>query len=136
MGLDFNHPTPDGERSRCCPHWSYGGFNDFRTRLAASEGFDLDEMQGFGKGEYFTDDRVHGTRPWDEIDTPLKPLLNHSDCDGHLTPEECAQVAPRLREVVNGWPDTIEHHYHRLSALNLAACMEACAAAGENLEFC
>lgn len=136
MGLDFNHRTADGDRSRCCPHWSYSGFNVFRTRLAASEGFDLDEMQGFGKGEYFTAERVPGTRSWDEIDTPLKPLLNHSDCDGLLTAAECAQVAPRLREVVNGWPDTIETQYDRWSALHLAHCMDVCAASGENLEFC
>ena len=135
MGLDFRHDRPDGHH---CPQWAYSGFNRFRIRLAAAEGFDLEEMQGFGKGGYFDGTRVPGTRSWDEITTALKPLLNHSDCDGELTPEECAQIAPRLREVVAGWEQDGEFssHYDEQGALRLADCMEACAAAGEKLEFC
>lgn len=137
MGLGFNHRTADSNWSICCPQWSYGGFDRFRTRLAASEGFVLDEMQGFSNGRYFEDGYVAGTRLWDEVTTALKPLLNHSDCDGELSPEECAQVAPRLRQIVEGWdPDDARFDYDRRSGLALADCMEACAQAGEKLEFC
>jgi hypothetical protein len=113
MGLDFHNSDA---------HWSYSGFARFRERLAKHEGFDLDEMQGF-----------NGLRPWSEITTALKPLLDHSDGDGELTPEECAQVAPRLREVLAGWEqDDYDTHSGRL----LADGMEWCAANGEPLEFC
>lgn len=137
MGIDFRHDNrPDGHH---CPQWAYGGFNRFRTRLAASEGFILDEMQGFSNGNYFSDDYVPGTRSWDEITTALKPLLNHSDCDGELTPEECAQVAPRLREVAAGWPEdgvAMVDAFDYRGALALAECMEICAASGSRLVFC
>lgn len=118
MGLDFRHDRPPGHY---CPQWSYDGFADFRRRLAEEEEFDLDSMQGYG-----------GDISWTDVITDLKPLLNHSDADGSLTAEECAQIAPRLREAVADWPDDYDHR----SALNLAACMDACAAAGEKLEFC
>jgi len=44
---------------------------------------------------------------WDTIDDPIKLLLHHSDCDGILTPKQCAQVAPRLAELIKDWPDKI-----------------------------
>lgn len=138
MGIDFRHyDSPAGHH---CPQWAYSGFNRFRARLAASEGFDLDEMQGFSKGDWDLDGdhRVFGTRPWDEITTPIKPLLNHSDCDGELTPEECAQVAPRLREVAEAWPSegvAMADSFDYRGALTLAECMEFCAASGNTLMF-
>lgn len=113
MGLDFNNSDA---------HWAYSGFMRFRSRLAEHEGFSLADMQGFD-----------GSRPWDEITTAIKPLLDHSDCDGELTPEECAQVAPRLREILATWnPD----EYDTKSGYELADGMDDCARNGESLEFC
>ncbi|MFE3202161.1 hypothetical protein [Embleya sp. NPDC059237] len=77
MGLDFSHTDA---------HWSYSGFMRFREAIAAHEGIDLWQMQGFNSGP----DAIS----WSTVTSPLKALLNHSDCDGHLTPEECAVVAP------------------------------------------
>lgn len=132
MGLDFNHGPGEDPSSNCCPQWSYGGFNRFRKALAATEGFDLEQMQGFSTGDSFEGTRVPGPRDWDEITSDLKPLLNHSDCDGYLTPEECAQVFPRLREICDGLDDD----YDRRAGLALAECMLICAAEGTRLEFC
>ncbi len=134
MGLAFTHTgTPTDHR---CPHWGYSGFNLFRERLATTEGFDLNDMQGYSQGHILDPQRIHGTRSWDEITSPLKPLLNHSDCDGHLTATECAQVAPRLREAIASWPpENGALDDDRDGGLELAACMEACAAAGVDLEF-
>jgi hypothetical protein len=73
--------------------WAYGGFMRFRERLAAHEGLNLHDMDGFTR---------HGTS-WDETTTALRPLLDHSDCDGGLSPGECAQVAPRLAEILAAW---------------------------------
>lgn len=120
MGLDFSHTDA---------YWSYGGFHRFRRAIAAHEGIDLDKMYGFAR---------HGDDTpklsWDTITTPLKPLLNHSDCDGELAPDECRQVAPKLREVIDAvWP---EDCYDRQAGLELANGMDAAAAAGEPLQFC
>jgi hypothetical protein len=169
MGIDFSH---------CDAHWAYSGFNTFRRMLAESCGFCLDDMEGFSyasysealekaRAEYDPDgdeeyskvlERIWNEmieaegpkRSWDEIDDPIKPLLNHSDCDGVLTPEECAQVAPRLREIVTLWPDRMQSYvelngtkvpsrwfdnYDKVQALRLVEGMEKAAAANEELRF-
>jgi hypothetical protein len=119
MGIDFSH---------CDAHWSYGGFNHARTRLAEAVGFVLTDMQGFGT----LTGQTPGARSWDEITDPVKPLLNHSDCDGELTAEECKAAAPRLREIVSTWD---ADDYDRLHFEELARGMDAAAEAGEPLEF-
>jgi hypothetical protein len=81
-------------------------------------------MAGFGE---------KGTTPWKNVKDPIVPLLNHSDCDGHLTPTQCKKAAPRLRELVEDWPDD---DYDKRSALELADGMEEAAKAKENLVFC
>lgn len=113
MGLAFRQSNAN---------WSYSGFNAFRCRLAAEIGINLREMAGFGPPE----------RPWHKITDGIAPLLNHSDCEGELTPEECKRVAPRLRELVADWPDD----HDKQNALELADDMEATAAKGEALVFC
>ncbi|HEY9369092.1 hypothetical protein [Streptomyces sp.] len=125
MGLDFSHTEA---------HWSYTGFSRFRKALATFEGIDLDRMHGFGQGG----------KPWESVATPLKPLLDHSDCDGEMTPDECRQVAPRLRQVIDElwpaatstWERNPEASLHRSNGLLLAEGMESAADAGEQLEFC
>jgi len=118
MGLDFNHSDA---------HWSYSGFNDFRRHLAKDIGIDLDKMIGF-----------NGDRSWSGIKDPLCLLLNHSDCDGHLTPNQCKKIAPRLREVISKWEDSIMSNegYDKKNALLLAKGMEWCGKNNVPLEFC
>ena len=102
--------------------WSYSGFGEFRHRLCEQLGIKLSAMRGFG-----------GETPWAlYADEPLVPLLDHSDCDGELTPEQCATVAPRLRELVDAWE---EDDYDRIHAIRLTESMEECAANNEPLEF-
>lgn len=104
MGLDLHAgidgtPENDYEDTWYAPglhaHWPYSGFGAFREKLAIHEGFFLDDMAGF------TEDG----RSWDLVTTPLKPLLDHSDCDGEMTPDEAAQVWPRLAEIAEEWKD-------------------------------
>lgn len=109
--------------------WSYGGFARFRQALAEHEGIDLSVMNGFRKGG---DDRDRVS--WDTVSSPLKPLLDHSDCDDELSPRACAAVAPYLRVVVAALPE--ENTYDRVNGLLLADAMEAAAAEGVPLEFC
>ena len=113
MGIDF---------SRSKAHWSYSGFAGFRRRLALEIEVDLGMMDGFG-----------GDIPFDSIKDPIEPLLNHSDCDGGLTPNDCSKVAPRLRELVSDWDDD---DYDKKHALFLAEGMEEAISEDEIFEFC
>ncbi|WP_084963335.1 hypothetical protein [Thermoactinospora rubra] len=109
--------------------WSYSGFNRFRERLAVAEGFALDEMEGFKP--FDAPDTWVGKR-WDEVQTSLKPLLDHSDCGGYLLARECEEVLPRLREIVATWPET---DYDRRAAEALIAGMEHCVEHGCAMVF-
>jgi hypothetical protein len=118
MGIDFSH---------CDAHWAYSGFHRFRVRLALEVGIILDSMAGFDSTP---------AKSWDDIeakDDPIVPLLNHSDCDGVLSPEECRSIAPRLRELVRNWP---AEDYDRYQAEMLAEGMDSAAEEGVALEFC
>jgi len=114
MGLDFSHGGA---------HWSYSGFLSFRKELAEQIGIDLMAMPGFSHLP---------TGNWDDVDDPITLLVNHSDCDGKLSPVECLAVAPRLREMA----EVLRDDYDKCNALWLAAGMDLAAAATEPLEFC
>jgi hypothetical protein len=117
-------------------HWAYGSFHRFRTRLALAEGFDLNQMEGFQRpiGEC-------ARNSWQDEDgndiTVLRPFLDHSDCDGELTWQECQLVVDRLEEIINEWakePDS-ELDFHISEARVLIAEMRACIETKESLEF-
>jgi len=81
---DDNTSSPDVS-------WSYSGFGVFRRWLAQAEGFNLDEMYGFG-----------GHRPWINVSTTLTPVLNHPDVAGpDLSPIQCAAILPRLQQIAD-----------------------------------
>lgn len=115
MGLDFNGSDV---------HWSYGSFAGFRMRLAASIGIQLHNMEGFG-----------GDISFDVIDHPVKDLLNHSDCDGALTPEQCKVIGPALIEICDAWPDE-EDDWDRWKGIQFGVDMIKCGNDGVTLEFC
>jgi hypothetical protein len=112
MGLNFGNSSA---------RWSYSGFSSFRNKLADSIGINLSHMRGFGGKEH-----------WEIVFDDIVPLLNHSDCEGELSPEDCKRVAPRLREIVSSWPDL---DYDKTQALMLAQSMENCASTNNPLEF-
>jgi hypothetical protein len=109
-------------------HGSYSGFHRFRQRVAKQAGIVLDEMEGFGN----RDEGTPGTKKWQEGD-PIVHLLNHSDCDGILTPQQCRECAPRLRELIKDWD--IQNDYDARSALSLIEGMETAANKNINMEF-
>lgn len=143
MGLDFSH---------CEAYWTYSGFMRFRARLATEIGVALRCMEGFAGGTtgghfdklmiFGYDENLPGYEKyvgnqsvisWDKVSDDIVPLLDHSDCDGELTPEECKKVAPRLRKLVSGWPDDDRD---KVNALELAKGMELALKRNENLRFC
>ena len=93
-------------------HWSYHGFHYFRKKLAKEIGIELDNMEGFGGGI-----------PWDKINDSIKKLINHSDCDGYLSPDDCRIIYPRLLELVKNWNND---DYDKIKAIKLAEAMKDC----------
>lgn len=108
-------------------HWAYGGFMRFREELAKMEGIVLKDMYGFGGWTNPNCKQI----PWETVDSPIVPLLNHSDCDGDLSPEECAQVYPRLAALV----EQLEDSYDRDNGRVLVAEMKAAVEGNYRLEF-
>ena len=105
----------------------------FRRRLAREIGVCLDAMVGFQSRVGNTSYDTSGCPiPWSKVHDPIVPLLNHSDCEGELSPEECRVVAPRLRELVSGWPD---EDFDKQNALRLAEGMDSADGSGQPLEF-
>ena len=130
MGIDFKVDGIDMEyKDRAS--WSYSGFNQFRRRLAAAIGIELDTMEGFGMGK--------GDIPWrGHMSDPICRLLNHSDCDGYLSAKSCALIAPRLRELTKDWPESMfeEYGYDRIHSWKLADMMDIAASNNKCLIFC
>lgn len=114
MGLDFSH---------CEAHWAYSGFARFRNKLAEQIG-----LHGYNDIGDTADPKFEPFKK-----DPIIHLLAHSDCDGHLTPKQCAKVAPRLREIVSAWPDS---DYDKVKALELVEGMELAAKENQKLKFC
>ena len=65
---------------------SYLGFHAFRVAWAQLLGFDLEDMQGFGKG----------MRPW--TDEPLQCFFDHSDCEGEISWQDAEQILAQARK--------------------------------------
>ncbi len=105
MGLGFSHSTA---------HWSYIGFMHFRERLALHIGINLHEMAGF------SDDG----KSWSKIKSPLKYLLNHSDCDGQISAKRCGKIWPELKNILLQWDPA---HYDVEMGLLLCDGMEQAA---------
>ena len=59
-------------------------------------------MEGYSDRDYLNPKRKLGTIKWDTIKDDLKYLLNHSDCDGHITPLRCKKIADRLSSLLEG----------------------------------
>jgi hypothetical protein len=119
MGINFRM-QPSDTRSRAS--WSYSGFGEFRNELASLVGIELHAMEGFG-----------GELPWSSVKPDaINILLDHSDCDGKLTAEECRAIAPRLLELA----PQLKDGYDTRMAITLSTDMALCASRGEVLEFC
>lgn len=107
MGLDTTHD---------CWHGPYSAFMRWRNKIAELAGIPLPLMEGF------FDWSEHYSPPLDKIPMnmrtlvpflpikweslrfdPLHYLLNHSDCDGHITWKRAKKIADRLDEILREW---------------------------------
>jgi hypothetical protein len=113
MGLDFSNSDA---------HWSYSGFNSFRSRLANAIGITLNEMEGFG-----------GSTSWATVKDDLKYFLDHSDCEGKISPKRCGKIAVRIEKIIKGWPTD---DWDRQEATILVRDMKRTSKGTEPLIFC
>jgi hypothetical protein len=74
---------------------SYSGFHEWRVALAKISGTTLGKMRGF-----------NGDIEWTKTE-PFCELLNHSDCDGELTSQECSNLLVDF----NYWAQTINTYW-------------------------
>jgi len=82
MGLDCSHDAW---------HGAYSAFHRWRCKLAEVAMLPrLENMEGFG-----------GNIAWKPYSrNPLTMLLDHSDCDGQIEPEDCDPLADALEALV------------------------------------
>lgn len=104
----------------------YTQLSILRRELAQSEGIDLMQMEGYGEGE----------TSWDEVDTSLRPFLDHPDDEGSLSPRECFEVYPTMERILEGWRDD-SHKPEMITdiGLEIVEVMKACSKNGWELTF-
>lgn len=115
MGLDTSHNAW---------HGPYSSFGDFRIALANQVGINLNEMQGFG-----------GKIPFDTINDDVKILLDHSDCDGEILPDDCTKLAVRLRGIMQTLPKEVGDWNTYAHCERFAKGCELAASKNEPLDF-
>lgn len=107
MGLDTTHDAF---------HGSYGSFDKMRYWLASQINIDLDEYYGYGPGE----------KKIESIQHEIMPLLNHSDCDGQLSPDECKKIASGIKKILDEVPyDDSPYSNYQMSLRFMHGCLAA-----------
>jgi hypothetical protein len=85
MGLDTTHGAWNGP---------YSYFNKFRENISRRVGHELRQFEGFG-----------GSVPFDVLkEDDIRILLDHSDCDGEISAEDCGKLSTRLFELAKEFP--------------------------------
>ena len=126
MGLDCSHGAWSGQ---------YSAFNRLRRAIANALGgsWPPHEDDSLDEDTWFIDDK------WNEEEHKgIFLFMNHSDCDGEFTPDECRLVARDLTEHVAPLLEELgeEQHFSYKRAVErfAAGCLDA-ANKGERLEF-
>lgn len=136
MGLDCSHGAFNG---------AYSSFNRFRMALAAAAGGSWPPHapgasyngRPLGAGEWCWDEQA--VPP--EFHAGLVAIMEHSDCDGSLSPNECAEVARFLRWAAGRMAGRTTGHLALTGttmadvAIRFAEGCERAAAANEDLIF-
>ena len=113
MGIDFSH---------CDAQWAYSGFARFRNKIAEQVG-----LKDYNKIDRTDDPKFQAIKR-----DPIKYLLAHSDCDGHLTAIQCRKLEPRIREILSSWSDD-DRDKHR--GLELCEGLKLAGEKNQRLEF-
>lgn len=142
MGLDCSHNAFNG---------SYGGFNRLRQAVSFlaggsypphykrdKQGSVLNKKDDFGlllRDEKLDEHSWYVDESYPVEKTGLRDFLNHSDCDGILTAQQCKNVADELEDLLKD-ADKFEGFKNELNSIKqfVAGCRKA-HMHGENLEF-
>ncbi len=130
MGLNCTHGAFDG---------AYSAFNRFRQAVAQAAGgsFPPHDDPSLDHGSWF----VEGDDYSQETHKGLWLFLNHSDCDGDLSPRECELVAQDLSFLMpfistgDGGGHLSRMGGYRGAAKRFIDGCNAAVMAGERLEF-
>lgn len=118
MGLDTSHGAWSGP---------YSSFAEWRGAVAEAAGFPpLDDMRGFGGSIPWSDPRI--------TDQGLVLLLNHSDCDGEISPSDCARIADSLERLLGEFRGEESEYYRDRTREFIEGC-RAAARANQHLIF-
>ncbi|MDE2096534.1 MAG: hypothetical protein KGL39_04750 [Patescibacteria group bacterium] len=147
MGLDCSHDAW---------HGAYSAFMRWRTEIARLIGIPLELMEGFfepSQSNQIALAKLAGPNAvalmrlitkncpisWESLKPdPLHILLNHSDCDGEISPEDCSKIADRLQEILPLLPSSDAGGHigsWRDKTLKFIAGCRAAAEANEPLDF-
>ena len=75
---------------------SYTGFGTWREALASTVGINLHYIRGYGgDGEL-------------DYDAPFVELLNHSDCEDELTPDQCRRLLEDFEEYAENFREHVD----------------------------
>lgn len=82
MGLDTTHDAF---------HGAYSSFGRFRSQLLSlAQSINIDDVHGYGGH----------ISPANILDEGVRTLINHSDCDGDFTPDQCKMIADSLEALI------------------------------------
>ncbi|SRR5216684_1675225 len=130
MGLTL---CAEGCEIKC--HFSYSGFYNFRKSIAKSLGFELERMEGYSLKHPINEEYIMlGNISWNNIKSPLKYFLNHSDSEGCLSAKNCEIILPQLKVIIFQWEDFF-HHDNKYLGGQLIALMDYCASSDKDLIF-
>lgn len=133
MGVDFRVSEITLTYS-ICPSWSYSGFMRFRDRLLYGFGMNVHQLYESHSIKLNAAQPLDG--PWSKVPQGLYPLINHSDCDGDLSPENCELVADAMEPIVRAWnAGETDEGYDRMMGLRMVSLMRIASQYSKRLEF-
>ena len=84
---------PDPAHDELAADYGWAHLHAFLDLLAAEENIDIRTMNGHG-----------GSAPWDDVDTPLSPLLDPAQLPGGRLPASaCVAMSVRISEIIDAW---------------------------------
>lgn len=134
MGLDTTHG---------CWHGPYSAFMRYREKLVAlAWGPDplrgnIYNYRGFHDPESHHKHEITSVEPLEfPADDPLTILIDHSDCDGEILPEQARALADRLEELMKKrMPNRALYDELAPATARWITGLRAAAAAGESVGF-
>lgn len=124
-------PEPDPAHDELAADYGWAHLHAFLDLVAAEENINIRTINGHG-----------GSAPWDDVDTPLSPLLDPGQLPGGRLPASaCVAMSVRISQIIDAWSQetyagAAEQQMKRdqlVTLRKLQAVVEACVATGRAL---